>query len=147
MSTLKTWTVTSLRKLETWARYHNTTVTTVEEAWDHITHQAETLSRDGVRFRCTYREQMPPGIALKRRAHTYTVTLFHGPGGASCYHVRKVTPDLGAGGDPAHLAELVAAAEIQRQRRPVCGATAENLTVLTTERTYPTDCPAQVRLR
>ncbi|MBB6174609.1 hypothetical protein HNR23_004669 [Nocardiopsis mwathae] len=66
--------------------------------------QAEATGRYGTRFRCTYREQIPPRIAGKRRAHTYTVTMFHGSGGASCYHVREVTPDLAQ--VQAHLARV-----------------------------------------
>ncbi|MBB6173866.1 hypothetical protein HNR23_003926 [Nocardiopsis mwathae] len=143
---LRTWTVASRKELEAWARYHGTTVAIAEQAWDHITYRAEAVDRDGTRFRCTYREQIPPRVAGKRRAHTYTVTMFHGPGGASCYHVREVTPEPGAGDDPARLAELLAAAEIQHERRALCGASVENLTVLTTERTYPADGPERVRV-
>ncbi|ASU82196.1 hypothetical protein CDO52_04815 [Nocardiopsis gilva YIM 90087] len=146
-STVKTWTVANRRELWDWARFHAAPVTITEETWDHITYQAEAIC-GARRYLCSYREQMPPCVALKRRANTFTVALFHEPAGAYCYHVREVIPETaGEGDDPAHLAALVAAANIQRERRAVCGATAENLVVLTTERTYPGDCAEQMEAR
>ncbi|MBB6172414.1 hypothetical protein HNR23_002474 [Nocardiopsis mwathae] len=138
MSTLKTWSVRDRRELEAWARYHGTAVTIAEESWDAVTYRAEAVCEDGTRYRCLYREEFPPPIALKRRANTYTVALFHRSAGMFCYHVREVTPRLSGSNlvDPARLAELVAAARVQRKRREVCGATVENLATYTVGRTY-----------
>ncbi|GAA1982544.1 hypothetical protein GCM10009799_04630 [Nocardiopsis rhodophaea] len=147
MNTVKTWSVANRSELEDWARFHGAPVTIADESWDHITYQAEAIC-GARRHRCTYREKMTPCAALKRRRNTFTVALVHEPAGAYCYHVREVISQTsGDGGDPAHLAELVAAATIQRERQSVCGATAENLVVLTTERTYAADHPDTMRSR
>ncbi|MBB6175051.1 hypothetical protein HNR23_005111 [Nocardiopsis mwathae] len=95
---------------------------------------------DGTRHRCVHRERFPLCSALKRRANSFTVTLFHEPAGAFCYHVRQVIPRLsGAETETRRLAEFVAAVRVQRQRRAVCGATAENLAVHTVRRTFGLD--------
>ncbi|ASU81485.1 hypothetical protein CDO52_00635 [Nocardiopsis gilva YIM 90087] len=140
MTTVRTDTADTLAELKAWAAYHDATITVVDY-WDAVTFRADVVSDDGVLYRYLYREEFPPPVALKRRRNTFTVECVHEPAGALCFHVRVVTPQLSDGElvDPAYLAELVAVATIQRERRLRCGATAENLMILTTTRTYAAD--------
>ncbi|MBB6174196.1 hypothetical protein HNR23_004256 [Nocardiopsis mwathae] len=137
----------SLAELKVWAYYHQATVTIADESWDAITYRADVVCDDGTRYRCLYREKFPPTVAIKRRRNTFTIETRHGPAGTPCYHVRVITPRLSGRElvDPGYLAELVAVATIERKCRARCGATAENLRILTTERTYTADHPSDWR--
>ncbi|MBB6171663.1 hypothetical protein HNR23_001723 [Nocardiopsis mwathae] len=143
MASMRTGEALTLAALQTWAQYHEVAIERVE-SWDVVVHRAEEVRADGTRHRRLYRETFPPVIAIKRRANTFTVEAVHEPAGAQCFHVRVITPRLSGGElvDPGYLAELVAVARIQRKCRARCGATAENLRVLTTERTYSAHRPS-----
>ncbi|WP_150243888.1 hypothetical protein [Nocardiopsis quinghaiensis] len=122
--------------LTEWAREQGVRVRVACEDWESITYEAVSPGPDGTAVVQRYRCMLPPAMALRRLRLTYIVGLWHDVGGAVCNHVRRVVPPVLSSADEAarHDVTLVAAALVEAERRAVCGATVDNLTVYTVQR-------------
>jgi hypothetical protein len=122
--------------LTAWAREQGVRVRISAEDWDSITYEALSTGPDGTPLVERYRCVLPASLALRRLRLTYVVGLCHDAGGAACNHVRRVVPPVLSASESAarHDVALVAAALVESERRAVCGATVDNLTVYTVRR-------------
>ena len=122
--------------LTAWAREQGVRVRVACEDWESITYEAVSPGPDGTAVVQRYRCALPPDVALRRLRLTYVVGLCHEMGGGECNHVRRVVPPALSAADEAarHDVGLVAAALVEAERRAVCGATVDNLTVYTVQR-------------
>ncbi|TDQ55392.1 hypothetical protein [Actinorugispora endophytica] len=118
------------------ARGRGVRVRVASEDWGSITYEAVSTGPDGTAVVQRYRCVLPRTLALRRLRLTYVVGLWHSTGKAVCNHVRRVIPPVLSAADEAARQDvaLVAAALVEAERRPVCGATVENLTVYTVQR-------------
>ncbi|MEU2974793.1 hypothetical protein [Nocardiopsis alba] len=122
--------------LTEWAREQGVRVRVACEDWESITYEAISPGPDGTPVVQRYRCVLPPAMALRRLRLTYIVGLSHDAGGAACNHVRRVVPPVLSASESAarHDVALVAAALVESERRAMCGATVDNLTVYTVRR-------------
>ncbi|WP_159944291.1 MULTISPECIES: hypothetical protein [unclassified Nocardiopsis] len=122
--------------LTAWAREQGVRVRVACEDWESITYEALSTGPDGTPLAQRYRCVLPASLALRRLRLTYVVGLCHDAGGAACNHVRRVVPPVLSAPETAarHDVALVAAALVESERRAVCGATVDNLTVYTVQR-------------
>lgn len=119
-----------------WAREQGVRVRVACEDWESITYEAVSTGPDGTAVVQRYRCVLTPAMALRRLRLTYVVGLCHEMGSGECNHVRRVVPPALSSADEAarHDVTLVAAALVEAERRTVCGATVDNLTVYTVQR-------------
>ncbi|MFE9640473.1 hypothetical protein ACFYOC_15795 [Nocardiopsis alba] len=115
--------------LDRWARTLGVRVHIVDETWDCVYFQADAEYPDGTHLRCRYRYVLPQRLALRRRERTFVVGFSHTVDGATCCHVRPIIVGLSAESEAAAMSQAViyASALVELQRRPVCGASAANL--------------------
>ncbi|MGW8527595.1 hypothetical protein [Nocardiopsis sp. NPDC055824] len=128
--------VSGRESLTSWAREQGVRVRVACEDWESITYEAVSPGPDGASVVQRYRCVLPPALALRRLRLTYVVGLVHEVGGAQCTHVRRVVPPVLSAADEAarYDVALVAVALVEAERRAVCGATVDNLTVYTVQR-------------
>ncbi|HIY40809.1 MAG TPA: hypothetical protein H9836_06730 [Candidatus Nocardiopsis merdipullorum] len=129
MSTMTLHYVDSHAALDRWAREHGTRARVVEENWESITYATEAVGGDRTRWEFRYRLRLPFPLALRCRERSFIVGLFHVVDGAECVHVRPVIAGLSAATEEEarRQAVMVVTAQVELQRRGVCGARAETL--------------------
>ncbi|WP_232832235.1 hypothetical protein [Nocardiopsis sp. FIRDI 009] len=122
--------------LDAWARAQGVRVRVASEEWDSITYEAVAESPDGSRSVRQVRFELPPVEALRRLRRTFVVGMWHNVKGSTCNHVRRVVPPVisASGEDLANSVALVARAQVEEERRDVCGATVSNLRVYMVQR-------------
>lgn len=135
---METAEVFSRQELDEFARAAGVRVRIAAETWATLIYQAEVDRTVGGRLRCVYRVRLPRELALRRREKTLVVGLVHetGAGTAQCHHVREVIIGLCATNtlEAERLAVLFAAAQVELERREVCGAAVRNLVPCVTRR-------------
>lgn len=126
----------SCEPLTAWARERGVRVRVAAEDWESITYEAIASGPDGPHVVDRVRCALPEAVVRRRMLATYLVGLSHEVDGAQCSHVRRVVPPALFSSDEAdrHDVTLVAAALVESERRAVCGATVDNLTVYTVQR-------------
>src|SRR5699024_1190886 len=129
MSTMTLHYVDSHAALDRWAREHGTRARVVEENWESITYATEAVGGDRTRWEFRYRLRLPFPLALRCRERAFIVGLFRVAGGAESGHVRPVIAGLSAAPEEGarRQAVMVGTAQVELQRRRVCGARAAAL--------------------
>jgi hypothetical protein len=129
-------TVIDRETLMKWARAQGMRVRVACEDWESITYETLARQPDGTSLVQRHRCVLPEPIIRRRLWMTYVVGLVHEIDRADCNHVRRIVPPVLSSADAAarHDVGLVAAAQVEVERRAVCGATVENLRVYTVQR-------------
>lgn len=136
MSPVETIEVSTRHELNEFARTFGVRPHIAAETWDTLIYLAEVERGIGGRLRCLYRERLARELALRRRKQTFIIVLVHEAGSARCHHVREVLLGLSATSEAEaeRQALMIAVAQVDLERRAVCGAMVRNLVP------YATNC-------
>jgi hypothetical protein len=129
-------TVVDRATLMAWVRAQGVRVRVACEDWESITYETLSRQEDGTSLIQRHRCVLPEPVVQRRLLMSYVVGMRHEVDGAECNHVRRIVPPVLSSADEAarHDVALVAVAQVEVERRAVCGATVDNLRVCTVER-------------